>query len=644
MSKALWDFGDKMKLSILCNSYFNELSKPSKKQRILFCFLALLSAVFLYVIYFITVKYAFDFSFDEPFPLSICERLFSGDKLIIDEWALPQFSAIFQYLPFYCFRKITGSTQGIVLFMRCVYIGTNILTYGYILLRYRKRPWVALTTAFLFCSFVPLCVCLLGYYYLPLIFMFAFATIIIDEDAVFRPARLVIAGILLSGTVILNPGSAFLWLAYCLFVLLRAFAKKKGKNTFADYAFLLDTKTFKYLLFGVLLSAVVFLFYCLKSSGFKVLFSSISSLAMDTDGSHFHHVLTGSNLFHHIQETIQKYGIFFYLTFFETIGLIALRVIRKKKPLKHPDQQTGFFIVSLVFVLTYFSFFISHFHPMRPILMESPIFIAWFGLNCCLLCERKHPKLFFFWLVGATLSITQDLISEATNGIGFAVCILPTILLTHQLIDELTSAESTQSKKKKRKQIPSGTKNLHLFRLAIALILTVSFAWGIINVCEFSYFYRKHPLDEKRFVIEEGPYKGLSMPENYVELYSDLISDLKIAKSISDKPVCIMGLYPVGYLYLERRINVPSPGSSYDEANERYWRLYPEKRPCVVYIPFLDEYETPKITKEQFDLLENGQLVDFDWFVGKVTKGKLGIIVEVSKWNEQYPPTLRLSD
>ena len=59
---------------------------------------------------------------DESFYLTVPQRIFNGDGLVSSEWHVTQFSSFAQY-PFYAlFRFVTGSTDGIILFFRVLYV------------------------------------------------------------------------------------------------------------------------------------------------------------------------------------------------------------------------------------------------------------------------------------------------------------------------------------------------------------------------------------------------------------------------------------------------------------------------------------------------------------------------------------------
>ena len=91
--------------------------KKLQKTDILFAS-TLLLGLFLHIFFIFSVP----FSDDESFYSLVPFRILNGDSLVRYEWHLTQFSALFAYLPVYIWNAIKGSTEGVVLFMRCVYL------------------------------------------------------------------------------------------------------------------------------------------------------------------------------------------------------------------------------------------------------------------------------------------------------------------------------------------------------------------------------------------------------------------------------------------------------------------------------------------------------------------------------------------
>ena len=92
------------------------MQKENRKNDFLF-----LIVIFLGLLLHIFSIYSFP-NPDETFYFSVPLRLINGESLMQDEWHLTQFSSLFQFLPVFLWLKIKGSTEGIIFFLRVIYL------------------------------------------------------------------------------------------------------------------------------------------------------------------------------------------------------------------------------------------------------------------------------------------------------------------------------------------------------------------------------------------------------------------------------------------------------------------------------------------------------------------------------------------
>lgn len=627
------DFNSKM--SNIIDSFTRERTQFTKRQKAVFYSLAFVGACFLSCLFIFVVGHSFDFSIDECFFLSTCERLLRGDKLILHDWLLPQFVAFFQLLPYSIFKKITGSSEGVILYMRYLAVAVKLLSYFYILIKYKKRPWVALFTAFLFCSYIPLGALFLGYYTLAPILLFAVASVIIGEEARFRSLRLVVSGVLLSMTVVIVPGLAAVWFLYFVFVVIRFAAKKTNHSLLSGYDFVLDIGTFKYLLLGVLLSAAAMIVYLQISCGWGNIFAMLPNVRTHTEYSRFQFFSLQTHT--GISNFLHWYWPAIVLFLIESVLVILLCREGKNQKISVYVRTFLLFTNCLVLVVSFFLAF-----SKTIILMEQPVFIAWFGFNCMLLCQKRKPKMIFFWMIGAALSLVQDFTSEISCGFGFIVSVFPTIIFLCQLIKELGEEELVPYPHKGRKhgnktvsqkQMYENRRHATIIRLLGTTAIAVFFAWSVTNLLFYNYVFCVMPHEEGQVLIEKGPYKGVSLSTEYGELYNDLMSDLDRCKEITDQPIYIMGNYPFAYMYLDRDIPVAATFSALEQMNQTYWEVYPERKPAYIYIPIKEKESSISISQEEFEQMPETQFVSYERFEGDAIKGTTGLIVHVTKWH-----------
>ena len=124
----------------------------NKSKRINNLFLA---AMLIGLLFHLLVLFVPHFLFDETFYATIPFRLVQGDRLIRDDWHLSQFSSLFSYLPVRIWTAIKGSADGLIVFLRCVYLaihtGAAVLVYRF----FKEYRYWAILAAMMFYIQVP---------------------------------------------------------------------------------------------------------------------------------------------------------------------------------------------------------------------------------------------------------------------------------------------------------------------------------------------------------------------------------------------------------------------------------------------------------------------------------------------------------
>ncbi|MBQ6066624.1 MAG: hypothetical protein IJK89_07350 [Clostridia bacterium] len=145
------------------------------------------------------------------------------------------------------------------------------------------------------------------------------------------------------------------------------------------------------------------------------------------------------------------------------------------------------------------------------------------------------------------------------------------------------------------------------------------------NAVEGYYCKSEQPLDT---VLETGPYKGIRTTSDISEKYAAYLEDLDSIREEYDAAICIVGLQPWQYLYLDLPYGTYSTwfvGADFAERNWQYWLLHPEKTPAFFYLPYYSSYNWEKDEKtfeaRQRDLNEMFSL--------SRTEGKAGYIFYV---------------
>lgn len=278
-----------------------------------------------------------------------------------------------------------------------------------------------------------------------------------------------------------------------------------------------------------------------------------------------------------------------------------------------------------------------------PIMMYCAILI--------LISDRPHPRWFAFWQTGVVLSVIVDITSDACLGYGGVIALLPatalfrdfakrffeewreSLLAAHPQMAEYGTprmlregiqlewaaafdkdrgkSKKSAKKKRRRKNATETTKTSGWIRflgslpakmtvlsaVCIAATLSVSF-WVAENVAMRTmnpfverFAAGRSAWEEMNRTIDNGPLRGIRTTENVGEIYDRMMRDADVIKASSDGPLYIDSRCPVPYLHADLPVGNYSTWYVEEDNPERvlyYWRLYPERIPKVIYVPYYE--------------------------------------------------------
>ena len=129
-------------------------SRPKKPERADLLFLCFLTVLGLGLLWRCRFGFA---SNDEAFYLTIPYRLLQGDALLTEEWHLSQLSGLLLMPAVWFFTTLTGGTEGILLFMRCLCVITQTAAAAFLYHRLKSYSRLgAAAAALCFALFIPL--------------------------------------------------------------------------------------------------------------------------------------------------------------------------------------------------------------------------------------------------------------------------------------------------------------------------------------------------------------------------------------------------------------------------------------------------------------------------------------------------------
>ena len=171
-----------------------------RRQHLIFIGLFLL----LQVIFIWRSFYGFNTA-DEMYFIGCSERIFRGEKILIDEWNPTQQLCSFLLHPIYSLiRTVMGSTEGIVMASRFVYLVYSGVLTLFFYLRFQRRGYASFGPTFLFAIFAPFSICAMSYNsiefgILPVLLA------VLSADMEHSVPEYILCGILMAVIVLANP-------------------------------------------------------------------------------------------------------------------------------------------------------------------------------------------------------------------------------------------------------------------------------------------------------------------------------------------------------------------------------------------------------------------------------------------------------
>jgi|GEM_PF-2801667 len=611
---------------------------------------------------------------DEGFYCNIAQRVLQGDRLLVDEWQVSQFSSFLLILPYRLYTAAVGSTEGIILYQRMLYIFVTGIVYWWLYSKYRRYGFGALAGIVLFCAFVPGDMFALFYMSMAIQGLMVICTLVFLPSEKTRSAFVwVFIGVVLTCTVLAQPPFCVLYFIYSIIVL---FERIRKKNRASDLLPVFLPRSWALITIGVFIAAVPVMAYLLVKSGPKNIIRIFPELFTDAEYDfryeHFY------NVFWKFLILCRNFGYVFSAVWgllFAGGGAVYLKRRRENKKLstqpgnasaikKRPVPSKKFSYVNIdylsriIFLLacvclagSYIYGVVSFAHYKND--SESHQLYMYYFYHaapsvafcavCGLLLKKKEPSFIAFWFT----VVIGDILMAYSSQVTCSVCgivLFPLVFITSgQLIDEFRTEKLSSGREtflQKSKLLYSAA--------AVGLCAFLCFESLGPYISRF-YLPIEHyesgavdkPLDT---VLQKGPLKGLVTNRDISDIYYAFLSDLDILSGECTGRIYLAGTCPYFYLYLDKPAGTYSTWFVDDDAlvrQIRYMQLLPENCPQIVYIPFFDfaTYRLQDESQEPDDMLSYEEKLSWvqQYSDCTVTRGSVGYIVEIIEW--RIPPT-----
>lgn len=482
---------------------------------------------------------------DESFYLAMTHRFWLGQAPAVEEWNTAQLYALL-LLPFYSlYRAVVGSTQGIYLAARILYVVLAFVTSLALYQRLKREDTPgALTASLLVLFYVKANIGGMSYY--GVCFLCVVWTLLLLYG--WKPGRggdlqAFFAGVLFALAVVCMPFLAVCSLAVVPFL----FAKRLRGCRAAAWWFV----------GGILAAAVVYCSVLFSRVGLRDLLTHVPYVMADPDS---HELNLLYLLLRYFANPV--YQFLYTLPLWGGAGAVTLWCLWRKKAI---SAKLRFWLLTVAGVALVGNLLLSY-----EILGKAHTALCLFAAQCWLLTPKeKRPWKALWWFVvpGLVFALIWQMSSNTQFSgmtVGFAVSAIGAALMVVPCLEDA--------------ELPQGI-SVALLCAALAGPVLMS-GWQRVALV-----YRDAPLSQCTAKLEQGPGQGLYTSPAHKEEYDQVYADI-MSLGHSEKPLFISSLLPWGYLCTDRPVGAPSTWRILlDGAQlEEYYQVNPQNFPVDVLV------------------------------------------------------------
>lgn len=519
---------------------------------------------------------------DEAFYLTVPQRFNMGDALIKDEWHLSQLSG-FLLMPFvWLFTTITGSTEGIILTARVLYIIFHATVSIVIYSRIRKYGYVSVFASVLYFIYTPYDIMAMSYNTMGLDFV-TLAGVIMGTASYKKKLPLIVSGVAFAAAVLCCPYLAVAYILYGICVLIHTFIRNK-ETKFILKSELFAGKTFLFFSIGIFALAAVFLVFALTRVSIKDIFNYLPYLMTDPE----HPQIALGTRFGMYFKSIYNCHSHFKIALFSYLVMIVVMIIDRKRK----SHRSIYLIVTTAIVIFCYVLLLPQLtYSTYNAIMFPLIFI---GITSYILCENKPKPLF------ASLFVPGIIYS-------FAICfssnqyfyVISMVITASNIASYVFLAQLLREMKTTQDNIEYAVWVKRGSFLFVAFMIFLQGAFQITVKTEHC-FWESGNTSNLTAQIKNGPAKGIYTNVNNCNTYEQIYSDLQYYKNkqedkilfLTSKTWCYLAVdFPYGTL--SAWISGEKPSSV--ERLKTYYRVNYEEIPKYIYIPKDSEWDFTNI-------------------------------------------------
>ncbi len=524
---------------------------------------------------------------DEMYFIGTSERLFRGEKLLIDEWNPTQQLCAFLLHPIYCLiRLCLGSTEGIVMAMRFLYLAYSTMLALFFYLRFQRKGYASFGPVFLFLIFAPFSICAMSYNsiefgILPVILAVLSAKM---EHSV---PEYILCGILMAVVVLANPFAIVMYAGYGLICLIATIRNRK-KERQPEGA--LHFRSFLWMTAGAALLFVLFLIFVFQRGTLGEILANIPHIINDPE---------------HRQDYWYKTWRYFELCFknykymFCILGVVYAATFFDKNRCRHGLIYMLLSSVAVFPYLIYYGFLFDNIgvnYQMLP--------LAFWCLEAYLVTKKRNKRLFYGWYLPAMLFTI--LVQYATNtgivtiSVAYGMCSWVGLMFVADWVREQKNKSDGKLcfyKKAYYRMIVVCVAATLLLQFAGTFFLRMTYAWG----------------DERVWMLtqqmDRGPLKYVYTTPEMADWYEQVLVELDMLNLTEEDEIMVVGVAPWIYLYVDAGCGNYSTWQVHENSTQLYdyYALHPDKFPNVIYMAhWADKFLESELSNQ---FLEKGYTV-----------------------------------
>lgn len=499
---------------------------------------------------------------DEGFYLSIPYRLLQGDKLLLHEWHVTQLAALLQLPLLKVWLGVAGSTEGIVLVFRGIYLLCHSIAAIYIYMRLRELSApAALCAGLMFLIYAPFNISALSYNSMGIdLVCVALLTVALSRGKVWE---MILSGLCFAAAVLCNPYYFLLYLVYTIAVLVCKIRQKETICQLLPRFWLCFTA-------AAAVVALIAAFEIFVGTDFSRLGATVPAVISGDTAEHPTRSLFG--ILYGMFASFGKNGLFIPTLAVSVCMMLAVLLDKKR------EKHTAFYLcIAAVLSIAYGLWFRIYAHAVMNFYM-FPVCIL--GFFAWLLSDGRRNALFFFVYLPGVLCWFCAAMASNLGFINIASVSTINMLASTVFICDAVAAHFGGKGLKKAS--------------ALLMIVAILVPFSTLLECKAFCYYPMRPVTECTQRVEKGPMHGLLAEQGEFERYDAAQKAADAVRDLDGNAVMYLTDIPTQYLEDEKLCGSYSawfPGVSVNYNVPRlhqYWELFPERIPEYILVGMED--------------------------------------------------------